>query len=138
MSKQKVKDALLKGFNPPMFPVTLDALRMVQEATCTTTGHALELVAKRIGGFIRRDRPKTSDGYDWFWALHFRCGRVHIAILFPWWQDFLSTDGDMSDRSIAIYTKGEEDETEIDQLIVQLQEQMHAVHEERVVTVGTE
>jgi hypothetical protein len=136
MSNQRVENALLEGFSPPIFPGNLRALRKTMESTCTTNGLSLETVGKRIKGFVRMDRPTTSDGYTWFWGLNFICGETNIAILIPWWQDFNHPNGDTSDRSIAVYTKGKEDEDEVTSLIAQLRYQMYVAARERKAETG--
>jgi len=106
MSLKKHRGAKLERYKGPIFPSILKQLRQTYKDTNTNNGSKLEDIGKKVGGYIEMTRPKTSDGYWWFWALHFRRDRGKVVILFPWAQDWDKADGDGGDRSIAVYTKG--------------------------------
>lgn len=106
MSKKQHSDATLEGWNGPFFPESLKQIRETQNNRNIKNGDLLEKSGKRVCGFRGIYRPQTSDGYFWFWGLVFLRLFGQAAVLFPWAQDWNAEDGDQSDRSIAIYTKG--------------------------------
>jgi len=129
---QQHADAILSGYGKPIFPTVLAQLDKIQEETQTSTGHELEQAAKRITGYVRQTRPTTSDGYFWFWALHFRGGvGGKIIVLFPWSQDWDASDGSQNDRSQAIHTKGKVSESDVDALLQELMDAMRICATER-------
>lgn len=116
MSMQR-HQASLPGHNGPYFPETLDRLVGVLEEY-RLNGHALELAAQTVDGFLGTESTTTSDGYSWFAGLRFTVGQPHtsgqpkeagqIVILIPWSLDHERQDGTSADRSIAVYATNDD------------------------------
>lgn len=109
MSNAKITDATLPGHRGPFFPPCIEALQqeIYGEVGKHVTGPLLAAFGARMSGFIRIDRPVTSDKYAWFWSMHFRTRGGEVAILFPWSGDFGRADGTSAKRHIAVYRRGE-------------------------------
>ena len=120
MSLKRHTDAVLVGFDGPIFPPAVAELRAAQNKSKTQNGTQLEAAARDVPGFKKTSRPTTSDDYDWFWSLHFERDGLEVAVLFPWAQDWGKSDGDQSDRSIAVYTKGNVVEDQANIVLLQL------------------
>ncbi len=136
MSNQKHKHARLDRYNGPFFPRGLDDLDQAKTRFGSVNGMDLDDLGKTVRGYKGQTRPKTSDGYSWFWVLHFQLNKpfwfwsvleflfgIHgkeIAIAFPWSQDWENTDGTKNDRSLAIYTRGNVNETQMATLLSKL------------------
>ena len=117
MSKAKHEDAFLKGFGFPVFPEIVERIRATSIKYGIRNFAFLESSAKLVNGFLKADRPITSDGYHWFCGIYFIQGSGKIAVLIPWNTDYKAEGDDKSDRLIAIYSEGEVD---IEKLSLQL------------------
>lgn len=129
MCDDKVHTALLKGWDGPVFPESLEGLRVAQVENQVLTWAELREAGNLASGFFHSDKPMTSDRYFWYLALYFFQGENKAAVLFPWHQDHNAEN--KSDRSIAVYTKGEVD---LERLISQLISAMKQVGQKRVQT----
>jgi hypothetical protein len=73
-------------------------------------------VAVRVPNFIPECdvMPRTTeDRYYWFAHMCFRVGAGETLVLFPWAQDFSRKNGSPADRPIAVLTKGEVPNVEV-------------------------
>lgn len=126
MSLKKHTDAFLRGYNKPEFPAVAGMLQKVLREKGAVTGVTLEGACKTVEGFVELDRPSTSDGYVWFWALNFRTNDGKVAILVPWAQDWDQTDGALSDRALAIYTSGNVSDVKVESIVTKVIDGVHA------------
>lgn len=105
MSRKLVKNALLEGFEGPVLGISVEELRLVLEPL-NFCGVILRMAASRMQSHVGQLRPRTSDGYWWFWAHLFTApSGGEVFVLIPFAQDFKKTDGSQFDRSIAVYTR---------------------------------
>jgi hypothetical protein len=119
MSRTLIRTAL-KGYEGPL-PVDTNRLRDTLDLG-SFSGDLLNQAYQKVPGHIRQFRPRTDDGYSWFWALLFRVGGGEVAILIPWSQDWAKKDGSQADRAIAVYTSGTVQEGEVAELLTKLDE----------------
>ncbi len=104
MSTKFEEKALLVGYaNPEAVPEAVAELLQAGGYN----GSDLEAAGTAVPGFIRVDRPKTTDGYDWFLALYFVTPNGEICLAIPWAQDWEKEDGTSLDRLPALYLKGD-------------------------------
>ena len=89
MSLKRHTNAVLVGFDGPIFPPAVAELRAAQNKSKTQNGTQLEAAARDVPGFKKTSRPTTSDD-------------------------------DQSDRSIAVYTKGNVVEDQANIVLLQL------------------
>jgi hypothetical protein len=85
-------------------------------------GLRLDEIGRKIPGYKGGDRPITIDEetgkeYNWFFAMYFETERGEIATLFPWAKDKYGFDGTRLDRSIAIHTRGDVHEKELNEVL---------------------
>jgi len=119
VSKAKVVGAHLEGFGAPLFPPTIDLLNTTLAKGHGLNGFVLEDAGRVVEGFVGKDRPTTTDGYTWFWALTFVRGEGTIVVCFPWAQDWDKQDASQADRSVAVYSFGA-DERDVAPLVADL------------------
>lgn len=105
MSNKKHTDAILRDYDGPFFPPSVDDLLEHLNQAGEWSGERAEQVAEALGGSAWASRPVTSDGYRWFLSLDFPAGSGSVVILIPWWNDWGKQDVPQSDRSIAVHTK---------------------------------
>ncbi|MEK6844455.1 MAG: hypothetical protein AABX83_03455 [Nanoarchaeota archaeon] len=119
MSSQKVRTSF-EDYESQVFPISLDKLN----SACNNSRinlQILEAIARTISNYRSIELyPVTEDKYDWHCGLYFENRRTKIAILFPWQQDFVKSDGTALDRSVAVYIKGRNEESYIDSIIKKL------------------
>lgn len=121
MSGKQHFDAKLKGYNPPVFP------QWIEELNRLVNGFVLQKVGGSINGFLEKTRPRTSDGYGWFWGLKFSLGLgKRVLVAFPWSQDWERTDGLELDRSIAVYVTRDVIPEELNSLLAKLIDALRA------------
>lgn len=104
VSKQQHTDARLEGYQGPFFPPQVETLAETIGRYGNVNGALLEEAAEKMGGFVGKERARTSDGYAWFWALIFVTADDIVVVLLPWAQDWDGTDGTTADRSIAVHS----------------------------------
>jgi hypothetical protein len=104
VSNIQCKDARLWHYSGPFFP---DAIADLNVALDARSHNAIDFVeaADTVEGYLGYERPKTSDGYSWFWALVFAVDGGLTLIAIPWAQDWERADGSRCDRSAAVYTR---------------------------------
>ena len=119
MSSQKVRTQF-EDYENQVFPVNLDKLN----SACNNSRinlQILEALARTISNYKKIELyPVTEDRYQWHTALYFKKRKLEVAILFPWQQDFVKSDGIALDRSVAVYIKGRHEENNINSLIEKL------------------
>ncbi|MDD2786229.1 MAG: hypothetical protein PHS79_05090 [Patescibacteria group bacterium] len=100
MSLEQHTNALLKGFQPPVFPSSLMSLAQM---LVQINGSELGTIGRELPGCTCvKSFLETSDGYSWYRCMFFGSGG-EICIAIPWCQDWEKTDGFQSDRSPAVY-----------------------------------
>lgn len=106
MGKEEVQTRLRK-WQGPIFPQEVEELNILFNKT-RVGGERLQELVFAMDNFMGSNlKPKTSDGYEWFWALYFRTENGKVAVLFPWKNDTEEKDGFVLDRSIAVHGQGE-------------------------------
>jgi hypothetical protein len=123
MSNRQVETAKLVGWEGPIFPPAAQRLHNAWSLK-NRTGSEVRTLSEKVPGFtggLRRDR--TTDGYGWFWSLEFAFhAGGQMKILLPWAQDWSRQDGTLSDRHLAVYTKGSPSLAEIESVILLMEE----------------
>jgi len=135
MSRQEVKTEL-NGYAGPMFIDEIKELNTLYDFS-KPNRRLFKEIAGRMEGFIKIDRPFTNDGYFWFWSLYFKAKDGEIAVLFPWAQDWVKTDGVQLDRSIAVYTKGNVNMSEVKILIERIDLRFYKMSISKILLNGT-
>lgn len=113
MSREQHADALLDGWGGPVFPAELaeldDELAAAgRRVAFGLSGGWLSSCAGQVRGFVEgTSGPRTSDGYQWFWGLHWALVSTRVMLLVPMRMDDEARDDSRSDRSPAVYTQGE-------------------------------
>ena len=60
---------------------------------------------------------QTADGYRWFFSVQFRLAHGDVAILVPWFQDWLRDGDSQADRAVNAYIRGEVTRAELAALV---------------------
>src|SRR5690349_9774995 len=134
MSQRKVTTALLEGFNPPVFPVMLNTIRLALEKTRLSHGPLMTRIAKRLPGYMERAGERmhtTSDDYFWYWNGFFKTPSGVVAIYTPYYQDWKGKNGTQADRYSAVYTQGPVTKSEIAAVLQQYHDAIFAFAEDR-------
>lgn len=119
MGNARHANARLEDYDGPFFPDWADRFSaQIDWASCT--GDWLREVATNVSGFRGIERPATSDGYVWYWALKFQCGAGWVVVLVPWAQ-YVVTDRE-PERSIAVHCRGGADLVDVDMIVRRLAE----------------
>lgn len=114
MSKERCEKAILSEYGDPVFPTVVDDLNGYSASNnLSLDGCDFEQLGETFPEFVLKDRPVTSDGYAWFWVLHFKLKEGFVAVAFPWSQDWDRADGSLADRSIAVYICANADPQEV-------------------------
>ena len=112
MSLNRHTDATLGNHEGPFFTPEAAALTLLLDQVSDLTTIVLQSLAEAIyaktndfNRFKEFETVRTSDGYLWYWGLHYTIheyGSLIIAI--PYYRDESGADGTNADRCIAFYT----------------------------------
>ena len=126
MDTGEIPNAELKGYEGPFYPEGIDELNHLYRHDGHWNGKALGRAARLIPGYVRKEAGvRTSDGYVWFWALEFRNGNGGIIrILCPWSKKRVDQKLSKPDCSIAVYTRGEVGQDEVEHILLMLKRRL--------------
>jgi len=119
MNYTRALEARLDGFDGPIFPDSVDKFMAAQDAWDMHNNYSMTKIAKAIPGFKGGTVYLTSDGYYWYFGLHFVSQDSEMVILLPEFGDLNEQTNRMERvRSVAVYLSGEFDyESILTQLI---------------------
>jgi hypothetical protein len=94
------------GLAPTYTPETEALGEVLDHDQVPTTGIMLEMAIARLP-YRRRKQGGVvgSDGYKWFWVLHFATPKGNIYVAIPTSYDEAREDGTERDRAVAVYVE---------------------------------
>lgn len=109
MSRQQHDQALMDGWDGPVFPEGINDLNSAYDAKflCVDSICPILQMVDGFQGFRSMElRVTTADGYQWFWTADFAVGpELIVRMALPWAKD-QSAEGSRADRSVALYSRG--------------------------------
>ncbi len=125
MSNKRIASKL-EGFDTQRFPPWLHIFNEAYDRGLDDQVMLYE-IGRKTPGYIDCGAPTTidedtGDKCYWFFAMYFRTMEGEIATLFPWANDYDRKDGTRMERSIAIHTKGDVREEELDKVLKNMYE----------------
>lgn len=132
MSLQQAPRATLRGYEGPLYPITITALARAFTARnpCGLSDEHIALAAKQCAGldFIR-PHPVTGDGHVWRCAIIFQADVGKVLILLPMTCDNVESGEMRLDRAPAAYTRDGANRRAAEAIVARFVRALHAVND---------